>query len=210
MWPTSLRNLSELASGNVFNEYFQKQFNGNEEDFQRAKEGYEEQLGRDNEKALDAAFFLITSTEITRDERIEKLRDLLKRCERALGEKNAVTFETLNLLGIKMDESGEYEEAIEYYERALKGSERTLRKNHPSMLTSVMNIAVVYKIQKDYGKAEELYQRALEGYEAQLGKDHKSTMRCPENYLNCLNVGGNSARLAELRKAHPNAHNYDV
>ena len=46
LWPTSLRNLSELASGDGFNEYFQKQFNGNEEDFQRAKEGYEEQLGR--------------------------------------------------------------------------------------------------------------------------------------------------------------------
>ena len=55
-----------------------------------------------------------------------------------------------------------------------------------------------------------LYQRALEGYEAQLGKDHDDTMRCAENYRVCLKTSGNSAGLAELRKADPNVDNYDV
>ena len=38
LWPTSYKNLRELASGEGFNEYFQKQFNGNEEAYFRWKE----------------------------------------------------------------------------------------------------------------------------------------------------------------------------
>ncbi|GMH53652.1 hypothetical protein TrLO_g14319 [Triparma laevis f. longispina] len=33
LWPTSLKNLTQLASGEGFNEYFQKQFKGNEEPY---------------------------------------------------------------------------------------------------------------------------------------------------------------------------------
>ena len=61
-----------------------------------------------------------------------------------------------------------------------------LGKTHPSTLTTATNIAIVYDGMEDYGKAEELYQRVLEGYEAQLRKDHTSTMRCAENYRDCL------------------------
>ena len=73
----------------------------------------------------------------------------------------------------------------------------------------MINIAIVYHDLKDYGKAEEMYQRALEGYEAQLGKDHKDTMRCAENFLIHLGRSGNSAAMAELKKAHPNVEFYD-
>ena len=38
LWLTSLKNLTQLASGEGFNEYFQKQFNGNEEAYLRWKE----------------------------------------------------------------------------------------------------------------------------------------------------------------------------
>ena len=50
----------------------------------RVKEGYEEQLGCDSEKALDATLGLIISTVMSEREGIEKSRDLLKRMERAL------------------------------------------------------------------------------------------------------------------------------
>ncbi|GMH89414.1 hypothetical protein TL16_g11448 [Triparma laevis f. inornata] len=38
LWPRSLKNLSELASGQDFNEYFQKHFNGNEVTYLRWKD----------------------------------------------------------------------------------------------------------------------------------------------------------------------------
>ena len=71
----------------------------------RAKEGYEEQLERDSEKALDATSSFILSNEMSNGERIEKFRDVLKRMERALGEENVVTLETLNLLGERLREN---------------------------------------------------------------------------------------------------------
>ena len=71
-----------------------------------AKEGYEEQLGRESEKALDLTCALIMATTMCNVKIIEKLRDLFKRMERAFGEENAVTLETLNQLGIRLDENG--------------------------------------------------------------------------------------------------------
>ncbi|GMH64662.1 hypothetical protein TrLO_g9077 [Triparma laevis f. longispina] len=59
--------------------------------FKRAKEGYEEQLGRDSEKELEATYCLVLCTGSYSDaELVEKFRDLVKRCERALGEENVV------------------------------------------------------------------------------------------------------------------------
>ncbi|GMH78148.1 hypothetical protein TL16_g07689 [Triparma laevis f. inornata] len=212
---------------------------------ERAKEGYEEQLGRENEKALEATYSLTMLTCKSEEELIEKLRDLAKRMERALGEENVVTLKTLNTLGNMLKNNGQYEEAIkvwerclagqmkvlgedhmetsmtlgnlgnvynklrnyekalEYYERALKGNEKLLGKNHPSTLMTVERSAILYKKTEDYGKTEELYQRALEGYEAQLGKDHKDTKRCTKNFKICLEMSGNSARLAELIMSYP-------
>ncbi|GMH95907.1 hypothetical protein TL16_g13250 [Triparma laevis f. inornata] len=89
--------------------------------FERAKEGYEEQLGHDNEKAFEATYSLIVGTVMSKDEKIEKFRDVLKRMERALGEENIVTLETLNALGAELYRNGEYEEAIKVYERCLGG-----------------------------------------------------------------------------------------
>ena len=45
----------------------------------RAKEGYEEQLGPDSEKALDATYGLITVTCLSMGELIDKLRALVER-----------------------------------------------------------------------------------------------------------------------------------
>jgi len=41
LWPTSYKNLSQLASGEGFNEYFLKQFNGNKEPYLRWKEVFD-------------------------------------------------------------------------------------------------------------------------------------------------------------------------
>ncbi|GMI18319.1 hypothetical protein TrLO_g6181 [Triparma laevis f. longispina] len=41
LWPTSARNFRELARNNIFNEYFQKQFNGNEATYLTWKEAFD-------------------------------------------------------------------------------------------------------------------------------------------------------------------------
>ncbi|GMH65535.1 hypothetical protein TL16_g04219 [Triparma laevis f. inornata] len=41
LWPTSLKNLSELASGEGFNDYFHDKFNGNGASWRRCKEVFD-------------------------------------------------------------------------------------------------------------------------------------------------------------------------
>ncbi|GMH59593.1 hypothetical protein TL16_g02863 [Triparma laevis f. inornata] len=101
--------------------------------YERAKEGYEEQLGRDSEKALEMTHLLVLATKMSKDQRIQKYRDLLKRCERALGEENAVTLDTLSDLGSALDTNGEYEEAKEVWERFLVGRTNVLGEDHDLM-----------------------------------------------------------------------------
>ncbi|GMH80220.1 hypothetical protein TrLO_g9970, partial [Triparma laevis f. longispina] len=157
-----------------------RDFDDAERYYKRAKEGYEEQLGRDSEKALKVTIGLIMSTGMSRDEGIEKLRVLLKRCERALGEENVVTLETLNTLGCELDDNGEYEEAKEVYERCLAERTKTSGENHKDTLDSLNNLGIVYYKLKNYEKAMEYYERALEGYEKTLGKTHPSAIMTVE------------------------------
>ncbi|GMH60419.1 hypothetical protein TL16_g03045 [Triparma laevis f. inornata] len=80
LWPTSLKTLSELASGEGFNEYFRKQFNGNEEPYLRWKEVFDVlEIGnaRDVGPDLPLEQQLLT---ITKSEDLVKLRALAKLC----------------------------------------------------------------------------------------------------------------------------------
>ncbi|GMH51411.1 hypothetical protein TrST_g4607 [Triparma strigata] len=89
--------------------------------FKRAKKGYEEQLGPDSEKALKASFGLILTTCSSLRESIDKLRALVERMVGAMGEDNAVTLDTLNQLGINLQENGDLEEARKVYDRCFAG-----------------------------------------------------------------------------------------
>ncbi|GMH58895.1 hypothetical protein TL16_g02709 [Triparma laevis f. inornata] len=144
--------------------------------YKRAKEGYEEQLGRDSEKALEATSYLIMTTCSANDEVIEKLRDLLKRMEKALGEENVVTLETLNDLGCRLKESGEYEETIKIWERCLAGGTKVIGEDHAKTLDSLNNRGAVYGDLKNYEKALKYFERALKGYERKLVTSHPETL----------------------------------
>jgi len=139
-------------------------------------EEYEDQLGPDDAKILDVTKSLIMATKISRGEKIEKLRDLAKRCERALGEENVVTLDTLNLLGIELYGNEEYEEAIKVYERCLAGRMKMLGEDHTDTLGTVGNLGAVYDMLKNYDKALEYYERASRGKERTLGKNHPSSL----------------------------------
>ncbi|GMH49203.1 hypothetical protein TL16_g00460 [Triparma laevis f. inornata] len=144
--------------------------------YKRAKEGYEEQLGRDSENVLDVTRSLIGSDGESRGVQIEKLRELLKRMERVLGEEHVLTLEMLNKLGCELKDNGEYEEAREVYERFLAGQLKVLGEEHKDTLCTLNNLGIVYQRMKDYEKAFEYYERALKGHERLLGKNHPSTL----------------------------------
>jgi len=185
----------------------------------RAKEGYEEQLGPDSEKALEATCSVILTgmsdeerldklkplvesmkgatleslsklgVELCKTEKIEKLRALVKRMVIALGEENVVTLETLSQLGTKLDENGEFEESRKVYERCLEGRVKVLGEDHKDTVMTVMNLGVFYMEIKNYEKALECYERALKAFEKTLGKTHPDTLRSVECNATVYHVG---------------------
>ena len=68
----------------------------------RKEQEAKEQLRRESKKALDSTCGLIMVGDYDGTEKTKKLRDLVKRMERALGEENVVTLETLNNLGNRL------------------------------------------------------------------------------------------------------------
>ncbi|GMI09524.1 hypothetical protein TrLO_g1292 [Triparma laevis f. longispina] len=149
--------------------------------FKRAKEGCEEQLGRESEKAFHATYSLIPCTVMRGGEKIEKYRDLLKRCERVLGVENVITLETLNQLGSNLDDNEEYEEAKGVWERYLAGRVKVLGENHKDTLGTLNNLGVIYE----------------------LGKDHEETKKCSRNFKKFLYASGNSERFAQMITSCP-------
>ena len=149
----------------------------------RVKEGYEEQLGRDSEKAFDVTRDLIMITCSSKAELIEKFRDLLKRCERALGEENFVTLKTLNSLGVALNKNEECEEAKEIFGGSLAGRTKVLGEDHKNTLMTVGNLGNVYSELKNDEKAMEYYERALEGQESTLGKTRPNTLMAVINIV---------------------------
>ncbi|GMH55914.1 hypothetical protein TL16_g02016 [Triparma laevis f. inornata] len=80
LWPTSLKNMSELASGEGFNEYFQKQFNGNEAAYLRWKEVFDVlEFGNARDVGPDLSLEQQV-LKFTRSEDLVKLRALSKMC----------------------------------------------------------------------------------------------------------------------------------
>jgi len=148
-------------------------YDDSERYYERAREGYEEQFGRDSEEALDVAFDLvIRTTTMGDDERSEKLRDLLKRMERALGEEHLTTLDALWQLGAGLTLNDEYEEAKEVHERYLAVQMKLLGKDHLDTLETGRHLGENNEDLKNYEKALEYYERALEGLEKTLGRNH--------------------------------------
>ena len=142
----------------------------------RAMEAYEEQLGPDNEKVLNATYGLILVTRMSGGELIDKLRALVERMVGALGKENVVTLEALNQFGGMLRNNGEYEEARKVLDICLAGQERVLGENHKDTVATVNNLGAVYQALKDYQKALDYFERALKGGEKTLGKTHPFTL----------------------------------
>ena len=80
LWPTSLKNLTQLASGEGFNEYFQKQFNGNEAAYLRWKEVFDVlEIGNARDVGPDLPLERQVLM-IMKSENLVKLRAMAKLC----------------------------------------------------------------------------------------------------------------------------------
>jgi tetratricopeptide (TPR) repeat protein len=165
--------------------------------YKRAKDGYEKELGRNDEKTLTATCGLIMITCSSNEEMIEKLRDLVARMKAALGEDNETTLDTLNSLGIQLKNIGDYEEARKAYEKCLLGQEKVLGEDHKDTLATVNNLGNVYDNIKDYEKALEYYERALKGREKTLGKTHPDTLSTVVNIAIVYKAGMKDYEKAE-------------
>ncbi|GMH48555.1 hypothetical protein TL16_g00317 [Triparma laevis f. inornata] len=88
----------------------------------KARNGYEEELGRDSEKTLEVTlgYILCTTWNIDKD-RVEKLTDLVKRAETSLGPEKVVTLGSLSQLGTCLHGNGNFKEAGKVWERCVKG-----------------------------------------------------------------------------------------
>ncbi|GMH72204.1 hypothetical protein TL16_g05857 [Triparma laevis f. inornata] len=157
--------------------------------YKRAKEGYEEQLRRDSEKALEVTQGIIMITCSSLEEVFEKLRDLVKRIERALGEEHVVILDALNSLGVRLVDNGQIEEAITVYERSLAGQMKVLGEDHKDTLGTLNNLGIVYDDLNNYEKALEYHERALEGKEKTLRKNHPDTFSTLMNIAIAYNEG---------------------
>ena len=80
LWPTLLKKLMQLASGERFNEYFQKQFNGNKAAYLRWKEVFDVlEIGNARDVGPDLPLERQVLV-ITKSEDLVKLRALAELC----------------------------------------------------------------------------------------------------------------------------------
>ncbi|GMI14296.1 hypothetical protein TrLO_g4806 [Triparma laevis f. longispina] len=113
---------------------------------------------------------------MSQEEWTERLRDLVKSMEEALGEENVVTLETYNILADRLIQSGELmgliggrsrlEEAIKLYEKVYVGHLKRFGEDCRDTLQSVNNLgACLLKMGK--------YEQALGVPGARFGRDRE-------------------------------------
>jgi tetratricopeptide (TPR) repeat protein len=101
--------------------------------------------------------------------------------ETALGGEHPDTLNSIDNLGLVMENQGKYKEAEAMHRRALEGREKVLGLEHSATLTSVDNLGLVLNSQGRYEEAEAMHQRALEGWEKLFGLEHPDTLTSVNN-----------------------------
>jgi tetratricopeptide (TPR) repeat protein len=175
------------------------EYRGALEWYQRALDGYEKTLGKDNPSTLRTFhnMAIVFDNQGEYDKALGWYQRALDGYEKTLGKDHLSTLDTVHGMAILFDTQGECDKALGWYQRALDGFEKTLGKNHPSTLNTVHNMANVFQRQGEYGKALEWYQRALDNYEKTLGKNHPSTLDTVHNMANVFQRQGEYGKALE-------------
>jgi tetratricopeptide (TPR) repeat protein len=130
----------------------------------------------------------------------EQIQESLGIRERLLENSHISIFDTVDLLGIVLDEQGKYAEAEAMKRRALAGMETALGPEHPNTLTSLSNLALTLLAQGEYAEAEAMSQRALEGRKTALGPEHPDTLMSLSNVALTLMPQGKYAEAEAMNR----------
>ena len=87
-----------------------------------------------------------------------------------LGEEHPATLESIDTLGVLLNDQGERELAMLHYREALEKRRRILGQDHPDTLRSLNNIAGLLNNQGERDKALEYHREALEKRGARFGR----------------------------------------
>ncbi|GMH57830.1 hypothetical protein TL16_g02476 [Triparma laevis f. inornata] len=171
LWLTSARNLRELARNDGFNEYFRKQFNGNEATFQKWKEVFDvlEIVGGRGNHCTVRESIEQQVLSITRSEDLLKLRALGELCSQEF-------FNEESLLVVAWRRILEVLELAMPEEKKVRGMKKKQqrKKTNPrklEILDACLALGKACNWARDFDDAGRYVKRAKEGYEEQLGRD---------------------------------------
>jgi CHAT domain-containing protein/tetratricopeptide (TPR) repeat protein len=101
--------------------------------------------------------------------------------KKVLGEQHVDTASSLNILGVLLEEQGDYASARPYYEQALAVRKKVLGEQHPDTATSLNNLGLLLYAQGNYASARPYYEQALAIYKKVLGEQHPDTATLLDN-----------------------------
>ncbi|ERF71804.1 hypothetical protein EPUS_01719 [Endocarpon pusillum Z07020] len=93
-------------------------------------------------------------------------REVKRYRKRQLGIKNELTLKSYGVLGMTLDDQGQYAEALRYAEKALKGFQDLHGATdplHPDILISTYRLGASYELIGNFSKSETLLSEALQG-----------------------------------------------
>ncbi|GMH73425.1 hypothetical protein TL16_g06186 [Triparma laevis f. inornata] len=175
LWLTSARNIRELARNDGFNEYFQKQFNGNEATFLRWKEIFDvlEIVGG------RGIYYTVRESMEQQVLRITRLEDLMKL--RALAKLySSEFFDDPSLLAVAWRRILEVLELAMPEEKKVRGKKKK-KKNDPrklEILDACFALGLACNNVRDFDDARGYLKRAKEGYEEEYEEVIKVHERC--------------------------------
>ncbi|KAK4164715.1 phosphorylase superfamily [Cladorrhinum sp. PSN259] len=137
----------------------------------------------DKEAESDLLFSIAESySEIAKYEEAERIyRQALELKEKVLGREHRSTLDSMNNLGLVLQNQGKYEEGEQIHRQALKLKEEVLGREHPSTLDSIDNLGIMLRRQGKYKEAEQMHRQALSLYEKVVGREHLSTLKSMNN-----------------------------
>jgi tetratricopeptide (TPR) repeat protein len=114
----------------------------------------------------------------------------LKMRETLSGKESFETLNSINLLGLVLDDQGKYDEALVMHRRAVAGFKKLLGTDHHCSLVSLNNLGLVLRSRGEHEEAETMLRKALAGSEKILGLDHPTTLMCIGNLGTILTLRG--------------------
>ncbi|MFF3212092.1 tetratricopeptide repeat protein, partial [Streptomyces sp. NPDC002886] len=170
------------------------------EGFLRALSTFEQLMGADHHRTLDARNSLAGAYESVGDlgRAIPLFERTLADTERVLGNDHPNTLTSRNNLAHAYRSAGDLERSTPLYERTLADFERVLGEDHPTTLASRNNLAHAYRSAGDLERSTPLLERSLADFERVLGDDHPNTLASRNNLAGAYRSAGDLGRAIPL------------